>query len=397
MKKRSLILILFLLLCLSLPVFGAELRLEAESTEVKKGDEVTLTILVEGENIAAAEGSFLYDPSLLSYGSGTGGASDGTIRLLSLEKGGAEYLTAVVRFTAIKGGEAVVEAQIDAAYAYDGSSLPFAEGSAAAVSIRIQEEALAVPDDGEEEPSVPQKDYSKLGIKAENVEQAVEPMYVRRSLENLTLPSGYADRQVQYKGEFVGGAAIPDTDFPILLYLSKADGSAGSFYVYEENRNFLYPYETVNSVLSTYTFIRPDENVTIPEGFEPLEMAISDVEYIPVWREKGMEGEYYLVYLRDSGGNVGFYRYDREERSVQRYLVPAAVEEEILPEETPLPDPEQVHLPRLHFFLLLVGLGVLLLGFIGLLIFHFVSRKNLEEKYRRKLRKLRSGRSGEEE
>jgi len=393
MKKqlRSILIGLSLLWIFSGAAFAAELQLSAEKTQVEVGDEVVLSLLVKEENIAAAEGSFSYDPSLLSYVSGTGGASDGYFSLLSLKKGGSEYLTAVIRFTAVKKGEVVVSSVLNSAYSYDGTSLDFNEDSAD-VLITIQGED-ELP--GSATPPSARPDYSKTGVLAENVEAATEPMYIRRSLQDLTLPSGYADRQVEYKGGFVGGAAIPATDMPILLYLSTASGELGSYYVYDEARDFLYPYETVTSVLATYTFIRPDESVEIPEGFEPLDMAISDVESIPVWKNPDMEIEYYLVYLRDSGGDVGFYLYDREERSVQRYLLPAAAEEPLpggIEEDIPPEDPSPLHisLTKPVFFLLSAGCGILLLAFIGLLIFHIVSKRNLEEKYRRKIRRLRS-------
>lgn len=374
MKKSIGALLILLFALLPAAVFAAELSLTAEATAVTAGDDVVLTFVVSGENIAAAEGVFSYDPAVLSYVGGTGGVSDGGISMLSLEAGGADYLTAVAQFTAIANGEAVVDATIQNAYDYDGNSLG---GAQAAVSITV-----SGADGGQ--PSTPSTDYSKTGVAAQNVEGALEPMYVWRSLQSLTLPSGYADRQVQYKGEFVGGAAIPDTEMPILLYLSNATGDVAGYYVYNAERDILYPYTTVSSVLASYTLMRPDENVEIPEGYTAATLEISGIP-IPVWKQAGMDAELYLLYARNSAGELGFFLYNVSDRSVQRYL-------EATPSQTPLPEvsPAAISLSRPLFIALVALAALLLLALIGILIMHFRVKRKLEAQYRRRLKKLRS-------
>jgi len=307
----------------------------AEPLSVSKGDRVTVTVTVTGEHIAVADGVFTYDPALLAYVSGEGGASDGILSLVSAQQGGSSSLTAVLRFTARGAGDAEVRVTIGSVLSYGGEALP---GGEAGVSISI-----AGSDAPGVSPSPAAVDLSLTGVEAENVEGAAETMYVWRSLGNRTLPSGYADRQVTYRGEYVGGAAVPDSEEPILLYLSNREGNNGGYYVYDEARGVLFPYVTMLSVSSTYTLLWPDETVEAPAGYIATTLLWKERE-VPAWMPEGGDGSVYLVYARNSSGERGLFLYSVADESVQRYVAPPQAEPEPeatpQPEATPPPEPE---------------------------------------------------------
>ena len=51
-----------------------ELAAEADKSSVTAGDAVVVTITLSGKKLSAAEGEFTYDPSLLTFTEGDGGA-----------------------------------------------------------------------------------------------------------------------------------------------------------------------------------------------------------------------------------------------------------------------------------------------------------------------------------
>ncbi len=312
--RRITALIPALIVMLALPVvaLATDISVKADATSVKVGDTVTVTVVVSAEHIAVADGSFTYDPALLTYVSSNGGASDGSINMVAAQEGGASSLTAVIKFAAIGQGEAVVNVSMDSVLSYDEQVLETAE---AGVSITVAAADAAAPGT---EPSVPPVNLAQTGVAADNVEGAAAQMYIWRSLSSLTLPSGYVDKQVTYKGEFVGGAAIPDSEDLTLLYLSEESGENAGYYIYNEQKNTLFPYYTLLSVSASYTIVKPEEGIAVPEGFEETTLTWKEKQ-MPAWTQKGSDGSVYLVYVRNAAGEKGFYLFSTEDESLQRY------------------------------------------------------------------------------
>ncbi len=284
-----------------------------DSTAVKVGDTVTLTVIVTDDHIGVASGSFTYDPALLTYDSSDGGASDGYINMVSAQEGGSSSLSVVIKLTAKAEGTAAVNVSIDNILSYDEQPLEKAEGQ---VSITIAA-ADAPPQTSDGEESDPPVDLSQTGVAAQNVTGTEAQMYVWRDLSSLTLPSGFADRQVTYAGEQVGAAAIPDSDEMILLYLSEKAGENAGYYIYNEQNSTLNPYITITSKAASFSII-PDQTVTAPEGFEETTLEWDD-QSLPAWKTAESGDTVYLVYARNSKGEKGFYLFNAEDESVQRY------------------------------------------------------------------------------
>ena len=313
--QRGLAFILALMVMLAVPTiaFATDITVTADSTSVKVGDKVTVTVVVSAEHVAVADGVFTYDPALLSFVSGSGGAADGHINMVSAQSGGSDSLTAVIGFTALKDGEAEIAVSMNSVLGYDGQPL---ENAQAGVSVAIAPaDTTGQPGDAE---ATPPASLSETGVPAENVLGTTVPMYVWRSLSSLTLPSGFADRQVQYGGEYVNGAAVPDSEDIILLYVSDEAGDNGGYYIYSAEKNTLYPYVTITSALAEFTLLWPEESIQPPEGFEQTTIIWKERE-MPAWQAPSTE-DIYLVYARNAAGETGFYLYNIEDKSVQRYM-----------------------------------------------------------------------------
>lgn len=342
---RTILALTLALICTALfptIALATDISITADSTSVKTGDTITVTVTVKGENIAVADGVFTYDPALLTYISSNGGASDGNINLVSVQQGGSDSLTTVIKFAAIGSGDAVVNVSMESVLDYDGNDIGAAD---AGVSITVASTETDNP--GEEGDSTPELDLSQTGVAAENVMGTDEKMYIWRSLRNISLPSGFTDKQVTYNDEFVGGAAIPDNEDLTLLYLSEISGDNASYYIYNEETNALFPYRTVLSVSARFTVIWPDESVEVPQGFEETTIELKD-QQMPAWEDPSSEGTVYLVYARSAKGEKDFYLYNTNDRSLQRYNPISKVDSNAQPSEpdtTPEPETEPAIAP----------------------------------------------------
>ena len=178
-KLTAIILSLLIMLICSAAYADASLDAQADKAQVSAGDTVTVTITLKGDKLAAAEGSFAYDTSLLSFEEAEGGAGDGYISMVSLSKGGESSLSARITFKALAEGNAEVAFSITKILNYSGKELGAAE----------QKASVTILPGPEPTPTPEPISYAKEGVKAENVEGADGDMFVWRSIENVTIPS----------------------------------------------------------------------------------------------------------------------------------------------------------------------------------------------------------------
>jgi hypothetical protein len=307
---------LVLLWAIAVPklAFAADLSVKAD-TSVKTGDTVTLTVVVSDKSVAVAQGAFTYDPKLLKYVSSDGGASDGTINLVSAQSGGASSLTAVIKFKATAAGNAKINVSMQSLLDYNGKTLE--KPADAGVSVKVTAAAANTEKTNTPKESKPAADYSKTGIAAKNIKGTDTQMYIWRSIDSLTLPSGYYDKQVAYGGETIGGATTPDNEGFTLLYLSEKTGKNAGFYIYIQEKDYLYPYVSLASVQANFTILWPDDSIKAPQGFEKATLQYKERD-MPAWTAKE-SGGVYLVYARNASGDTGFFLYNSKDKSVQRY------------------------------------------------------------------------------
>ena len=360
---------------------AVEASAAADKTAVQAGDIVEVTITVAGKELAAAEGTYSYDPALLTYTESEGGASDGFISMVSAQKDGSDSLTARIKFTAAGAGNAEVTFDITKVLDYDGDEAGTAKGS---VAITVQ----AAP--ASTEPTPAPINYAAEGVAAVNL-TSDQPMYIWRTLENVTVPSKYTETTLDYHGETVAAAIVEDSDAPTLLYLSNAAGDVGGYYIYDTDKDTLYPYQTVNSVSKSYILLQPDGSVALPAGFSETFITI-DEKPVTAWVSQDAQGDIYLLYGRNPDGEVGYYLYNPQDESLQRYAVmPARPTQPVLPEaeETaPVEEPpaeesvtgEGITLPRPVFYGVCGLVAALVITIIAMAV------SSAREKARRKRR-----------
>ena len=376
--KRNIALLLAALLLLLPQAAFAAVNVTAQATQpsVQAGDTVEVTLTVQGKGMAAAEGVFTYDPKLLTYAESDGGASDGFVNMVSAAKGGSDTLSARIRFTAAAAGTANIAFSIEKVLGYDGKD----QGSVQAnVSVTV---AAAAPT-----PAPTPIDYATKGVAAQNVQGASENLYIWRSLENVTLPSGYTETTLEYHGETVAAATVADSDAPTLLYLSNAAGDKGNYYIFNAHSDKLSVYQTVSSVSKSYIILEPDSSATPPDGFTQTTLTIDDTQYA-AWKAQDAQGDVYLLYARNPDGEVGYYVYNPKDASMQRYAVmPARPLEPTLPPEAAAPTPAPaaetpesapttgITLSNAVFYIMCGGNVLLVIGAILLIISYVMENR----------------------
>lgn len=380
-KALALILAMMMTLVPAAAFAAVEAVASADKTDVQAGDVVEVTITVTGKELTAVEGTYTYDPAVLTYTEGEGGASDGFINMVSAKKNGADSLTARIKFTAASEGTADVSFDISRALNYDGENTGTTKSS---VTVTVQ------PAPAASEPTEEPINYATEGVAAENI-TAEQLMYIWRTLENVTIPSKYSETTIEYHGETVAAAVVADSDAPILLYLSDESGEIGGYYIYDPEEDTLYPYQTVNSVSKSYILLQPDGSVELPAGFSETTIVIDD-KSVTAWVSQDAQGDVYLLYARNPDGEVGYYLYNPQDESLQRYAVMPArpiqptlpEDEEQLTEEEPSADemqPDQeITLSRPVFYGICGASAALIIAMVVMII------SNAREKARRKRR-----------
>ncbi len=365
MKKiTKLFVSLFLILCMllyTLPAFAASSAvISASSTSVKVGDTVTVTFTVKGKNIAAAQGTFSYDSSVLTYVSGSGGASNGNIAMITDSEGGASSLSCSVKFTAAAEGKSNITVSISKTLDYSENSL----GSCSAgASITVKnptkptKEPAPKPTDKQNDKPSPKPTVQSKPTASVNPTPSPSPtpavsereipikmgdktLYIWQSLDTVTIPEGLSDVKVKYEGKEITAAAdIENGGFPTLIYITDGNGENGSFYLYNEADGTVAPYKTIASSKKSYTLTPAAKEPDIPDGFKAKEIAIDDTK-LNAWQSE-QDKDFYLLYLYDASGDAGLYMYDSKNGTIQRYLKPAPTEEpQPTPSEAVDPEPE---------------------------------------------------------
>lgn len=385
-RSAALLIAMFLLLVpVSALAEAPAVTVSASGTALNVGDTVEVTVTLKGSGMSVAEGVFTYDPAVLAFAEGLGGASDGFLSIASAQKGGTNTLIARVKFTAVAAGSTDVKVNIEKVLGYDGSEQQGDAGLNGTVSFTV---AAPAPT-----PTPTPIDYAKAGVAAQNVKNATESLYIWRTLENVTVPSGYSEITLDYHGETVAAAAVADSDAPTLLYLSNAEGSVGGYYIYNASTDTIYQYQTVSSVSKAYIILEPDGSVPLPAGFTEATLTVDEKTYT-AWKSQDAQGDIFLLYARNSDGEVGYYVYNAEDQSLQRYAVmPARIAQPTLPPVTPkpaevtpapqataAPAPENTIAVNRVLFFAICGIG----GLIVILTVAFFVLRSVEDSRRRR-------------
>lgn len=292
----SIFLVCSLLLLIPTTSFAVSASASANPSTVKKGDTLTVTIVFDGMNVGVVEGEYVYDKNILQYvSSDLGLGSSGKMAL-----SGSEAKT--ITFKALQEGTTKVHFSASNIYSLDkdanGDTISFGHANANA-SIIVKEPDLDTPTTTQE--------VFKISLRGET-------FYLWKNLSTVHLPEEFKLVELDYKTKKVHGA---ERDGVNILYLTDQNGENGNFYLLDPSEN-LFPLINLNTS-SAFGLVPPSSSVNLPKGYFETELELNQ-ESIPAWQQNSVKHQdFYLLHLINKEGEKGFYLYDQEEETLQRY------------------------------------------------------------------------------
>lgn len=140
---------------------------------------------------------------------------------------------------------------------------------------------------------------------------------VVNEVEDVTAPAGFTATTVSYQGNNIP-AWVNDKKTVTLLYLMD-DQNNSTFYAYTPEDGVIGPYLPLEIDGKTYTYTGvPEKQRHIPGlvfgTVEAFGQTLDGFRY-----EDEALGEFCVLYLMDSDGNYGYYTYDSQNQTLQRF------------------------------------------------------------------------------
>lgn len=331
MKKLKGILLAFgLTLLFSSQVLAAgNAKIQFNDPTVTRGKKVTVSMKIKSSdiNMSGADITFFYDQNILSYVSGTdaeGGA--GTIRVKGAGKGNNKRsLEYDIVFDTLTAGTAYISIATGEVYDANNALVNVTHFGTSKITIRSAKTTSKnanlksiTPSVGEIEPAF-SKDVLNYSVTVGE--------------DTNTLPISALAEDVDAKVAVSGNTALVVGENKVTIRVTAPNGSTKKTYNLTVNK--------VNGMLSSIkaagsdvqAIRSSDMSVTIlplPDGDAPDGFITSTTKFegkeISVLLRDGYESSgYFLFYGRSSDGEMGYYRYDTKEKTVQRYFDEPAI------------------------------------------------------------------------
>jgi len=146
-----------------------------------------------------------------------------------------------------------------------------------------------------------------------------EGWFVLNDLSNIEHEDGFEIREIEYEDERVHSAFHEGKNIT-LLYFTDVTGEEIRRYIYSEESDELYPYVTITQGL-LYTFLPGIPESGLPKAYEETQLVV-DGQVLRAWQHQDkMKADFYLVHAVNELGESGWYQYDQQERTMQRFVL----------------------------------------------------------------------------
>lgn len=327
----------------------ATIELQTESETVKAGDEFEVTLSItaqpeEGETTqAAAIGDFeaflLYDADVIEFVTApsciTGGA--GMLRIADLGAGSSygsrKY---VLRFVALERGTAELSFYgMPLVYTYGGIDAMPVSGNALVVAVEAAEgasdnanlSALKV-NPGKLSPAF----ATTIREYEVSVPYETEMIVVSALTEDENARvgvNGSTELKVGRNTAVVTVTAEDGTEKRYYLYVTRQEKTPEPTAVPEKEEPVkeleagIHATQEKESIVLSYggTFLVSEEQsaYVAPTGYEETVLYIDGIRVKAYARRDMPESDFFVLVLEDAQGNCGYYRYDREQQTLQRF------------------------------------------------------------------------------
>ncbi len=314
---------------------SASVWFEVSEPNIVVGDQFTISLNIDTDTyLGDFEGNISYDSTVIEYLSGPSciAGGDGMLRIQdTVEEGSWDNRSYVMTFEAVSLGNCELSL-IGAPVAYDFDTLdPMSVSSTSKViqitapktasdnaklsSLKISPSTLTPSFDPEvfEYSAIVDSTITSLVISAET--QDPNAIVEIEGNKNLKLGNNRVKVIVSAengsKKEYIIQVVKEDVDAP-----STDNQDIGEEYTIHAK---LVGGSTFISGNYAYTVAASEEGITIPEGYTKTSIKI-DGYTVPVYQLEGkVEDDYLLLVLQNQYGQTGLYRYDRFEKTIQRY------------------------------------------------------------------------------
>lgn len=313
---------MLLALCLTISCFSfkshaAEGTLQFSDPSAAAGDKFTVRAKVTtgGAKIGDVDVTVTYDPSILKFESGTNAAGgDGTVKLSSKGDGSTDTATFTMDFTALKEGTTKLQATDATAYLFSNETLNLTKGDS---TVTIQG-GTPVSDTGDDK----DKQDSKASTGGHTVKVDGKTYTINENFSEAAIPKGFEAKDTELDGKKTKAMYQKASD-QYMYYLEDSDGKSDYYLYSADDGSFTQTAVVdVNSDLSIYLMNHKDKE-GLPSVYKETALEIGGKKFT-AWNNTS-DKNYYLVYALSSDGNKGYYQYDSTEKTYQRYLLPAVV------------------------------------------------------------------------
>ena len=315
---KSMAVAVSVMLLLSVSVFAGTVTATGDKVTAAVGDTYTVNIVIDGAEGAAVapDVSVHYDVNRLEFVSCTGEYGGGGGGLVTINSSNAD-----LTFNILSGGQA----DVDVFATFDGDSEP-------------QIVTATVMVDGEDTAKINEnaREDTGTGIEAGTVATA-DGKYVSSVFADEFMPVGFSKTTVTYEEQMVEAAQF-DMGGIVLLYVTDADGNNGNFDMYDQTTGELSDFLQISGIENRFIIaLKAGPEVSVPDGFTKATLNWNS-QTLEAYAYTGEAGEaasgeavsggvapvdindFFLIYAISSEGNKGWYMYDQNEGTYQRYV-----------------------------------------------------------------------------
>ncbi|MGN8816918.1 cadherin-like beta sandwich domain-containing protein [Oribacterium sp. HCP28S3_H8] len=319
-------------LLLSISAFAASGTITFSDPSVTEGSDVNVTMKVSSTDgtLGRADVTVDYDSNLLEFVSGTdadGGA--GKVRIHGATNGqGTGTLEYNLKFKTLGSGKAAITIETQEVYDTDESLVQIThEGNS---TVTVSSQAAASKDASLSELTVSPGELTP----AFSNDVTTYDVSVGTDVNTLAVNAVAADSGATVKVS--GNDSLNMGENNVTVTVTAQDGTTQTVYTLNVNKvdggasqndaASGKSQETVNegvklsSKEKTITIMNPGSDVEIPAGFAESTIDI-DGHHVKGWVWKAdTDHQYCIVYGMNDAGELHFYRYDLEEKTIQRYF-----------------------------------------------------------------------------
>ncbi len=325
LRGTALAVIMSMAMCF--PAFAARISFSDPSAEA--GSEVTVNMKItasDSETINSSNVMLSYDAQALQFLQGTGATGDaGSIRVVGeAQSADSKELVFTLTFKALKPGSTAISVSTQEIYNKDGQIVNVGQQGSSTITVTGEAAASqsAVLSDLKISPGVLSPAFSP---DIDSYTAAVDS-----DVDTVTVSAPAADSSASVSVS--GNEGLQPGDNEIVCTVTAADGQTVKIYRIRVTRGEgeaggekpMVAEVPLRTYDRTITVLSAEEGIESPEGFIKCSVNI-DGKAVRGWIRSDQAGsdnqaDYCLFYAMNEEGEKGFYRYDRTEKTIQRYF-----------------------------------------------------------------------------